>query len=1181
MKNVGRVLLEAPFVDTGDTKTTPDLDESIEPLWDGDETEGGDVQYQKVEYEYRQELNKWYRDEHDLSLEDAFVATRVVQQDNATLWTSSFICPIFGDRIEAGVLPGMETCTEIDGRFYYSKKKSAMQAAAMQAQIRHQLRFREKLARKELAAWYGQKHGVTVSKDLFDTRMESIKGRRVGGNWWTASFVCPVSGEEYFAATLRDVDGARQDSANRCTWYRKKADAIAAVSSRVLDVKRFQENGMSESRYCEEDPAMFRSESIEANLEVDTEEESSVLEGMVKANVAYRALCTWYEKTHSVSLAKESFVSTVTNLEEPVENCKVWWTASFLCPISGVRYDSGTMTTCSKQEVIGNWESGIWYKLEGDAVVAAASRAMDCIQYEESGVKAPRYCEEDPSPSCEIEAVDKIEGRASTQNPDNLASASEADERDAIQYAIPAARATLDLIAATWADLAPIQGSQQMLMPKAQSLTAERQQAVKRAWSWVDQHRPEAQDQNRKEQVVFDLDHHSISLKVGNIMLDSLAQVNSRLPVEKFETGIEAAAAAIVEVLWSSKSAKPNGDTYASYLRCLEGEDPMSTALRAQAIFNAMKAGIEFDGRVLPCPNTAVSNAVIQLWARLGGTSGRFELEDDAAMDRDSFLSVLSCMAYPAAVPGEVGGFDAEFAQDCIERMRREYINTGDKSLKADIQVYNAGLRWSGGLMSTSSRPYAHPLHWDEYHKIFEHGFQTLNEDDPLFVEAKAMEDWSKMMESPTSMITPDIETYESVIQAWVRTGTEEGVRNAALLAERLLESSTSPRPRQQTFHPVISAWLYVGSPEKIAALVRRLDAAQDLAVDCRLRTSQLKAYLSQQRQISQSIRAEKLSDYAGGGNLSLNAANLCARGLQELIDSCMRERDFFLEPAAFIVTLQAWHNAILMHAGGGDDNRREFPISEVLNVVEQFEGLIATLSGMSGDSLKTHQARHLVSAAPKVYAGVILCLNDYGKLDSGDPLHGVVERGIHKSQEFRAILSQMAIRNEHDASNSILAVSADDVCDQLLYDDLISYPTLPLLDPAFVGTRMKSLSQFFHPGQGISARVGKDTELIRLCVKAIQNFLEEKAGVARRDSAESKSPIDLLENLSSTPVYRNNGLLGRLVRGLKTDDESAGLQSSSTIHASRRKTIRRPRRGARQESRQWQARVPSKQAAV
>ena len=71
------------------------------------------------------------------------------------------------------------------------------------------------------------------------------------------------------------------------------------------------------------------------------------------------------------------------------------WTASFLCPLTGERFDSGTINAT---DAIYSTERDnlIWYTQKDAALLAAAQRAYDVLKYRETGVNDPRFCKEDP-----------------------------------------------------------------------------------------------------------------------------------------------------------------------------------------------------------------------------------------------------------------------------------------------------------------------------------------------------------------------------------------------------------------------------------------------------------------------------------------------------------------------------------------------------------------------------------------------------------------------------------------------------------------------------------------------------------------------------------------------------------------------------------------------------------------
>ena len=110
-------------------------------------------------------------------------------------------------------------------------------------------------------------------------------------------------------------------------------------------------------------------------------------------------------------------------------------------------------------------------------------------------------------------------------------------------------------------------------------------------------------------------------------------------------------------------------------------------------------------------------------------------------------------------------------------------------SLQPDTEVYNAQLKWSGGKRQRKRFSYdvvgawaklSSSYSWDGYGQIFQEGFRIVLIEEfasnKSLNVAKQMEDWLIGMEEMAARkegggkvdVAPDIETYESIIQAWV-----------------------------------------------------------------------------------------------------------------------------------------------------------------------------------------------------------------------------------------------------------------------------------------------------------------------------------------------------------------------------------------------------------------------------
>ena len=281
-------------------------------------------------------------------------------------------------------------------------------------------------------------------------------------------------------------------------------------------------------------------------------------------------------------------------------------------------------------------------------------------------------------------------------------------------------------------------------------------------------------------------------------------------------------------------------------------------------------------------------------------------------------------MACPATIDGDESDLYPVRARDYIQRMRSQHISTRDDSFLSDTMVYNAPIRWSGGHVSRDARPYAQPIARDRYHEdIFRDGFQSLQSAGRLVVVAEAMESWLCDMEHSDSPCCPDTETYESVIQAWIRTGTLHGLQKAETLANRVFEPSTSLQPRLQTLHPILSAWIYSGTKDgasKVAEWVDRCVRATDATMGGRLLGAKLLADVSFQK------RQLELSNQVGSGGSShrstesgivLERAQSCSRHLQGLVRKLVeRKEQLYLDADFFYGVLQQvsiWKKMIRM----------------------------------------------------------------------------------------------------------------------------------------------------------------------------------------------------------------------------------------------------------------------------
>jgi hypothetical protein len=753
----------------------------------------------------------------------------------------------------------------------------------------------------------------------------------------------------------------------------------------------------------------------------------------------------FYRDQHGITKVSTQIQTDLIQENLPLDH----WAASFTCPVDtetdtgrpNAFYQAGVLRSAS-DEAKRHSDGRVMYLKKSTAMRAAAGSVLDVIQYQKLGIVEPRFCEEDPSlwgkqvttdetshgtkPTVVTLAREPVPVDTTTSQKASgkqLVSDATDESSEFIIWDIPRnnGRPPYQRIVEALSNNASAspattsENSTKMPIP----LNPEQQLllAVDNAYAWLKQVnglRPQAPSPHR---LVLPRTETPSTLLMGKILLSAMADAIQNTAFADQSHGVEKAAKRILDVLWETKNSKPDTDAYTSFLKCLQSNSPKAVAAKAERIVFNMRTGTPANGRVLPKPNTGTINALIQLWAQVGGTSGRYEnLDEDFLPDRESFLSVLSSAAYEPTTKDEKGGFDPEFARQCVQRMKElADEDPANQSLRPDTQIYNAPLRWSGGLIGRKTRPYARFIPWDNYREIFESGFRTADDDDDLMNEARSMEGWMEEMASNADdSAAPDIETYEAVIQAWVRVGSRAGLERAEFLAEKLLSDSSdcSVIPRLQTFHPILSAWMHSEDREgaiKVQQWVDRLEASSDLipAVrpDGRILGSQITSHVSRQLLLLDELGDTPLSECDDKTRDELLvAAKACNNILEKqrvFLEQAARtgkEVDRILEVTSFAHSVIAWSNVALVNQATDQTESFEDALRQMMHAIDSFESLVATLSKAeaekqskqattsSGVGLQTQQElslqlRHMIVNAHQIYSAFVI---GFRRLQSG-----------------------------------------------------------------------------------------------------------------------------------------------------------------------------------------------------
>jgi hypothetical protein len=776
-------------------------------------------------------------------------------------------------------------------------------------------------------------------------------------------------------------------------------------------------------------------------------------EGMFFKNTPLYELNSHYKNLHGLN----SVSSLIRAESTRTANKFSVWSAVFGCPVSSVEYPSGTLRSGSSpvHREAGRREGKVYYTKKQTAVHAAAARALDVIQYETLGIVEPRLCEEDPSvpigeltvgqSATEVTTVERLsvgtapDVQTSAPSPIPLSTLNdrvheleaETDGDDVIGWEEVESEDESDsLMQVVWVPVATREGPPSLRILNAlcsgtsfasESALLEDERvpltlnpvqqlsvALERANAWADalHHRRHRKARNTQRTIIQSGDSSSQVPGAGVVLLRSLADAKQGVPVTSMVYRVEDAAARVLSVLQSSSGAESlDAEVYTLYLKCIEDPSPLVVARKGEELVSKMRAGESMNGSVLPKPTIHTINALIQLHAQVGGTSGRYDrLEDDFRPNKESFLAILSSLIYRPQRAHEYRGFDVDFCRKCIKRMNELADEAGDETLRPDTQVYNAPLRWYGGSQFRKSRPYARVLRADSFERRFSNGL--LEKEDIYTREAIEMEAWlDEMRDSSDIRIKPDIETYEAIIQGWIRTATRRGLERAQAIAEGLLDradgTGVKPPPRLQTLRPIVIAWALSSEPDahsKVQAVIDSLCSAggknPELLPDVRMYQYLITAHVRAQTVLLGKAKSSGLhnSDY----ETIVSSANAVDRILKEVrVKALASDFDGFLEITPFEHAAFAWRNAALASIAAkpesesldsvGDPSAFDESIRSLMGIHQLFDATLQTIKsnevqdylvvGNQATQKLSPQLMHLLRFAHRVHSTVIVSL--------------------------------------------------------------------------------------------------------------------------------------------------------------------------------------------------------------
>ena len=738
--------------------------------------------------------------------------------------------------------------------------------------------------------------------------------------YWTAQFQSPITSECFQSGILKSEDSVRIQGE---TFYSNKKLARMSSVGRAVDCFIHRRGWIGNTS---DNDFLFPDECVNGYEQFCVEEPYSAV-GKVKVRVDVFVPPPQKEKPTDPLITPKQVINNRYQAllrEAVVQDCFMnesididvdgkmlpYWSSTFECPVTGKIFPGGTLINiveCSSQGTAPgtmNVDGIVYYFDKKNAEHAAAGRTFDILSatnfFSSFGLNdykvVPRFCEEDPHSYTEEYADDDEYDEFVIQDVPRAGSFNTGSD---------SRRTTMDVVLDVWAEHS-VQYELKESVPSSD--------AISTAKSWLEKMKLEAGVPGTKaaSKTMTTLRQTTVSTFSCNAILKALANAH----LNGSAGGSEDLARQIIKLMISSSSSSaelpcaPDSSTFTSYIRCLRCKSPHDTADRAENFLEDMLAGKSFEGMKLPEPDCESFNAVMKQWlyvpgenshAKVAALFNRLESVADSTSsglrpNKESFLLVLESLAMSE------DEFNPTEAQKWICHMQEHVSTSDDDDMIVDTEVYNAPLPLPVGQNDMKS--YIKGIYSADF-------VSKRKEEDTLHVNAIKIENWFHEMERISVeegkiLAAPDIDTYEAVIQAWIKLASVEGLLKAEKWAMRATEASaidSDISPRLDTFRTLALAWAWSGSsqaPQRIENIIQKLDGLSEtfpeLTPDGELRSLLLVA-----------LRNEQNMD---PNRTLLHRAQEASAYLNLIIDSHGGSEDFVLAGDAFVTLIDLWHMA-------------------------------------------------------------------------------------------------------------------------------------------------------------------------------------------------------------------------------------------------------------------------------
>mmetsp|Transcript_25011 Transcript_25011/g.52238 ORF Transcript_25011/g.52238 Transcript_25011/m.52238 type:complete len:1454 (+) Transcript_25011:54-4415(+) len=452
-------------------------------------------------------------------------------------------------------------------------------------------------------------------------------------------------------------------------------------------------------------------------------------------------------------------------------------------------------------------------------------------------------------------------------------------------------------------------------------------------------------------------------------ILIALGNANKQSDIDLID--VRADATEILEkiVSLSSKFAKSQDSSFLStealnaYMRCLNQSDPSASAKIADDFLRGMSSNDLYKGVVLPSPDLNTYNTVMSLWSVVGGDESQvgvnnvYQRLEVASLGEGNGTHLRPNSQTFKILLGTNSRKDNRFcienAKEWMEKIKTLLEELGDKEMLSDVDIYNAAVSRQDNKIISNDNEYS--PYWLSLGKSFDGGFKNITDDG----SEKGMEEW--LLDMETKQVYPTIETYEAVIQAWIETGTWDGLLRAEDWAKRSVLSATvglqsSVIPRLKTIKPIIAAWALCGderAPKRVKDWIDQLTMLSEttlphLRPGLDIFAAQVVAW--RQHQISKMKELETPAEHIPRDDLSaiFSAAQNCSDSLGEIIGKIERHtntRDVNSYTTMFTNVIQAWGAASISAVPLSSESDPLAPsrgVNQILKTIHLLESIAA-----------------------------------------------------------------------------------------------------------------------------------------------------------------------------------------------------------------------------------------------